>query len=101
MVANAGSDLQVYGAAMPHIAANIRTAAKNLLSQLDDLDAELTRVTARWDGGSKNAYFTQKQVWSESAAALQRILHVAGDTVEQAWTDSQHTDQTIARSFTG
>lgn len=64
--------------------AGIMKSHGELVSTLDDLEANLQPMLQTWDGEAREAYFRCKQEWDTAAAAMAQTLSQIGSAVGTA-----------------
>lgn len=93
------TEIQVQYESLNTAAQDIRNAANKIKRQLDDLEREVKRVAATWEGEAKEAYQARQAVWDREAAQLQTHLLDIANKVAAASDGYRATDSRQARNY--
>lgn len=93
------SEIQVQYSSLNTAAQDIRSAAGKIKTQLEDLEREVRRVAATWEGEAKEAYQARQAVWDREAGQLNTHLHEIANKVAMASDGYHATDRRQARNY--
>lgn len=85
-----------------HIAqasADIQATNRNINSMLDQLKADITPMTAEWEGSSASAYQTAQRRWDAAAAELNTVLQSISRAVGDANSRMSQINTSAANSW--
>ncbi|WP_031508378.1 WXG100 family type VII secretion target [Streptomyces megasporus] len=80
-------------------AEDIRSAAKDLKSQLEALNARVNSVVQTWDGEARDAYRSKHQGWDTNVQGLSDTLNAIARALDGATAGYQQTDRKAAQQF--
>ncbi len=93
------SDISVNYHGVGDIAAQVRSSADQIKSDLDHLHTRVSRAAASWTGEAQVAYSALQRDWSAKTEDLHRVLYEIARRVSDATEDYQGTDRKIARNM--
>jgi early secretory antigenic target protein ESAT-6 len=85
--------VKVHFAELQNAASSISSSAQQVQQQLDDLKAQVSKVTASYEGAAKEAYDEKQRAWDAAAADLQAVLSSIGIAVRDAAEAYQSAEQ--------
>ncbi|GGU63437.1 WXG100 family type VII secretion target [Lentzea flava] len=77
----------------------ITSSAKQVEQQLNDLQNEVKRVLATWEGASSGAYNEAQDKWNTAAADLQSVLASIGSATMAAAEAYKQAEDANARRW--
>lgn len=90
--------MSVNPAQVSALSGQIRNGANGIRGELDNLESEVGKLRASWDGEAQVAYDQAQREWSKSLVALQQLLEqISGKTEEIAQTYTQSDKSSSAR----
>ena len=93
------SEIQVKYDSLIAAANDIRSAARKIKAQLDDLQRDVRRVASTWEGEAKEAYQQRQAIWDREANELKTHLENIATKVAAASDGYRATDQRQARNY--
>ncbi|MFG2619123.1 WXG100 family type VII secretion target [Streptomyces sp. NPDC048507] len=82
------------------MADRIRVVSKNILKDLDEMEAAVKVVTDTWDGEAHMEYVNLQTKYHRSADHMQQELEKVARIIEQGKGDYRATDVKASRLFT-
>ncbi|KQY56339.1 MULTISPECIES: WXG100 family type VII secretion target [unclassified Nocardioides] len=79
--------------------AGIQKTHGQLVSTLDDLEANLQPMLQTWDGAAREAYYQCKQEWDNAAAQMATTLGQIGTLVGSAQENYQQAEGTATNMW--
>jgi early secretory antigenic target protein ESAT-6 len=80
---------------------DLKTLHDRLVASLADLESELNKRLALWEGGAEAAYGDEKAVWNKSAADMDNILRAIKETPRIANEAFQAAERDNVRLWSG
>ncbi|MBY8889189.1 MULTISPECIES: WXG100 family type VII secretion target [Streptomycetaceae] len=94
-----GDDLKVHYSSLTDAATALRTAAKDLGNQLEQLRRRVQRVSETWEGDAQQSFKQADAIWQSRAADIQSVLDDVARRVEDAHGSYQATDRKASQYF--
>ncbi|TDD83281.1 WXG100 family type VII secretion target [Actinomadura rubrisoli] len=69
---------------MQQAQADFTLAYRALVDELDDLEKELEKHLAQWEGSAQGAYWEAKAQWDAAAAHIGKVLNQLGVVIGEA-----------------
>ncbi|NKE61930.1 WXG100 family type VII secretion target [Lentzea sp. PSKA42] len=88
-----GGYMKVGFAEIANAASSITSGASQVQGQLDDLQQQVTKTLAAWEGATQGAYQEAQAKWTQAATDLQEVLAAIGIAVQQAGEAYQAAEQ--------
>lgn len=90
--------MSVKPAMVVELSGQIRTGANGIRSELEQLDAAVSKLRGSWSGQAQEAYDTAQRQWTQSLTELNLLLEqIAGKTDEMAQLYTQSDNQSATR----
>jgi len=81
------------------LSGQIRTGANGIKSQLDDLDAQVSKLRAAWSGSAQEAYDDAQRKWTQSLTELNTLLQQISSKTEEIAGHYTQSDNSSAGRF--
>ena len=82
------------------LSSQIRGGASGIKSKLDELDSEVGKLRASWNGAAQQAYDDAQRKWTQSITDLNTLLEQIAARTEDIANHYTQSDQTSAGRFT-
>lgn len=83
------------------LSAQIRSGANGIKSQLEQLESEVGKLRASWNGEAQTAYDEAQRKWNQSLVALNTLLEQISSKTEEMAQGYVSTDKSAAGRFAG
>jgi WXG100 family type VII secretion target len=81
------------------LAGEIRTGAGGIRTRLEELEAEVGKLRASWDGEAQTAYDQAQAKWTQSLTTLNTLLEQIAGKTEEIAQGYVSTDKSAAGRF--
>ena len=78
-------------------AADVRSTANNIRSQLDELEAGVKKIAQTWEGAAQQNYQAKQAEWDKRAASLHQTLEAIAKALDTAAQNYQGTESKNAQ----
>ncbi|GAA3637896.1 WXG100 family type VII secretion target [Streptomyces chitinivorans] len=91
--------IKITYATVINAAEDVRSAARDLTSQLNALEDKVMKVVNTWDGEAKQAFRAKHAGWSRDVSGLNTTLNAIADNLVESTSGYQRTDRKAAQRF--
>lgn len=81
------------------LSGQIRTGANGIKSQLEQLESEVGKLRASWDGQAQTAYDDAQRKWTQSLTALNTLLEQISNKTDEISQHYVSSDKSSAGRF--
>ncbi|MDQ1007964.1 WXG100 family type VII secretion target [Streptomyces sp. V4I23] len=99
-MAGADPNTRVRYESVQEMANRIRTVSRNIIKDLEEMDAALTVVTGTWDGEAHREYVALQKKYKGKAIDMRDRLDKIAQLIEQGKDGYRHTDKKASSLFT-